>query len=57
MRSVALDLGVNEISFCEVAGGAVLLRRTVRLDELTSPTRGTFATSAPRQERERGLRG
>ncbi|WP_437972283.1 IS110 family transposase [Sorangium sp. So ce260] len=35
MRSVALDLGVNEISFCEVAGGAVVLRRTVRsLDSL-----------------------
>ena len=35
MRSVALDLGVNEISFCEVAGGKVVLRRTVRsLDAL-----------------------
>ncbi|WP_438025846.1 IS110 family transposase [Sorangium sp. So ce233] len=35
MRSVALDLGVHEISFCEVAGGAVVLRRTVRsLDSL-----------------------
>lgn len=30
MRSVALDLGVNEISFCEVADGQVALRRTVR---------------------------
>ncbi|WP_437776139.1 IS110 family transposase [Sorangium sp. So ce1097] len=35
MRSVALDLGVNEISFCEVVGGVVVLRRTVRsLDSL-----------------------
>jgi transposase len=35
MRSVALDLGVNEISFCEVVGGKVVLRRTVRsLDAL-----------------------
>lgn len=34
MRSVALDLGVKETSFCEVSRGLVVARRTVR--ELTS---------------------
>ena len=30
MRSVALDLGAKKIAFCEVAGGDVVVRRTVR---------------------------
>jgi len=30
MRSVALDLGVRETSFCEVSQGVVIARRTVR---------------------------
>ncbi len=35
MRSVALDLGVREISYCEVSQGKVVTRRTVRgLEEL-----------------------
>ena len=35
MRSVALDLGAKKIAYCEVAGGRVVERRTVRtLDEL-----------------------
>jgi hypothetical protein len=29
MRSVALDLGVRETSFCEVSHGLVIARRTV----------------------------
>ncbi|WP_170229999.1 IS110 family transposase [Polyangium fumosum] len=41
MRNVALDLGVREISFCEVAQGKVVQRRTVRsldaLDDLLGP--------------------
>ena len=41
MRCVALDLGVREISFCEVAQGKVVLRRTVRsldaLEDLLGP--------------------
>lgn len=45
MRSVGLDLGVREVSFCEVAQGAVVLRRTASslagLDELLSPASGT----------------
>ncbi len=36
MRSVALDLGVRETSFCEVSQGVVVARRTVRdLDRLS----------------------
>lgn len=35
MRSVALDLGARKISYCEVAGGKVVDRRTVaKLEEL-----------------------
>jgi len=29
MRSVGLDLAVREVSLCEVADGAVVMRRTV----------------------------
>jgi len=36
VRNVALDLGVREVSFCEVAQGKVIQRRTVRsLDALS----------------------
>jgi transposase len=41
MRSVALDLGVRETSFCEVSQGVVVARRTVRelaaLSDLLGP--------------------
>lgn len=37
MRSVALDLGATSISYCEVRGGSVIARMTVRnLDKLES---------------------
>lgn len=42
MRSVGLDLGKKEVSFCEVRDGKVIARRTARgmpdLDELLGPT-------------------
>ena len=42
MRSVALDLGAHEISYCEVAQGQVVQRRTVKsihaLDDLLGPS-------------------
>lgn len=43
MRSVALDLGAKKIAFCEVAGGDVVARRTVRqlstLSDVLGPTK------------------
>jgi transposase len=36
MRSVALDLGANEITYCEVKSGKVVARRTVRKLEALS---------------------
>ena len=42
MRNVALDLGQRKICFCEVSGGKVIARRTVRLvedlEEVLGPT-------------------
>lgn len=42
MRSVGLDLGKKEVSYCEIRDGAVIARRTARslneLDELLGPT-------------------
>lgn len=45
LRSVALDLGVHEISFCEVAQGQVVQRRTVRSIHALEDLLG--ASSAP----------
>ncbi|HXX68106.1 MAG TPA: IS110 family transposase [Polyangiaceae bacterium] len=55
MRSVALDLGVKETSFCEVSRGLVVARRTVselrNLEDLLGPgsKRATVAIEACRE--------
>ena len=55
MRSVALDLGVKETSFCEVSRGLVVARRTVRelrnLEDVLGPgsKRATVAIEACRE--------
>lgn len=55
MRSVGLDLGVREVSYCEVSNGAVVARRTVSalaaLDDLLGGdcARATVAVEACRE--------
>jgi transposase len=55
MRSVGLDLGKSEISYCEVQGGKVIARRTVRglseLDDLlgAGSSAATIAIEACRE--------